>query len=89
MIEVSVTAGTFFCLLQEVVLARINSAAKKEKIFFLLARCGVSFAAPILPPIGRVAKQDRRKAGRSDSVALESGLAYCPWSRKKGKITIA
>jgi len=85
----SVTAGARVCLLQELVLAKINSAAKKEKIFFLLARCGVPFAAPILPPIGRVAKQDRRKAGRSDSVALESGLAYCPWSRKKGKITIA
>jgi hypothetical protein len=64
MIEVPVTAGTFFCRLQEVVLAKSNSAAKKEKIFFLLVRCGVSFAMQNLPPIGRVAKQDRqRRAG--------------------------
>jgi len=82
-------SGAGFCLLHELALTRTNSAAKKEKIFFLLARCGVSFARQNLPPIGRVAKQDRRKTGRSDSVALESGLAHCPWSRKKGKITIA
>ena len=51
----------------------IDEFEKRENLF--VSKETSYFTDKSLPPIGRVAQQDRRKAGRSESVALESGLA--------------
>ena len=57
----------------------------EKKIFYalLLPPARICSANKSLPPIGRVAQQDRlKKAVRSASAALQSGLAYKSRSKK-------
>ncbi|HAM78796.1 MAG TPA: hypothetical protein DCP61_06435 [Treponema sp.] len=78
----SVTAGARVCLLQELVLAKINSAAKKEKIFFLLARCGVSFARQKLPPRKEISSLQFLSASfpvENSVILFATKMTHPPW----------